>query len=143
MCNFTFPILSFFKDKIFYIFIFLSNICSASLKSYAHDDISVGSWMMGVQATFIDDNRLCCSSIRQGISCCSCILISIYFKVEFWQSFRIVVGRRAWHMGPHTFIIIGFDFNFNFFFILAKSCWLSYIWQLYLTLFPDKVCFLA
>ncbi|KAB5553366.1 hypothetical protein DKX38_010677 [Salix brachista] len=40
-------------------------ICSASLKSYAHDDTSVGSWMMGVQATYIDDNRLCCSSIKQ------------------------------------------------------------------------------
>ncbi|XP_062164341.1 hydroxyproline O-galactosyltransferase HPGT3-like isoform X1 [Alnus glutinosa] len=42
------------------------NINSASLKTYAHDDVSVGSWMMGLQATYIDDNRLCCSSIRQG-----------------------------------------------------------------------------
>lgn len=41
-------------------------ICSASLKTYAHDDISVGSWMIGLQATHIDDNRLCCSSVRQG-----------------------------------------------------------------------------
>lgn len=41
-------------------------ICSASLKTYAHDDVSVGSWMMGIQATYIDDNRLCCGSIRQG-----------------------------------------------------------------------------
>ncbi|XVE53587.1 hypothetical protein DITRI_Ditri03aG0014500 [Diplodiscus trichospermus] len=45
------------------------NINSASLKTYAHDDISVGSWMMGVQATYIDDNRLCCSSIRQDKVC--------------------------------------------------------------------------
>ncbi|KAA8525505.1 hypothetical protein F0562_007360 [Nyssa sinensis] len=42
------------------------NINSVSLKSYAHDDISVGSWMMGVQATYIDDSRLCCSNARQG-----------------------------------------------------------------------------
>ncbi|CAB4297348.1 unnamed protein product [Prunus armeniaca] len=41
------------------------NINSASLKTYAHDDVSVGSWMMGIQATYIDDNRLCCGSIRQ------------------------------------------------------------------------------
>ncbi|XP_052491348.1 hydroxyproline O-galactosyltransferase HPGT3 isoform X2 [Gossypium raimondii] len=41
------------------------NTNSASLKTYAHDDISVGSWMMGVQAIYIDDNRLCCSSIKQ------------------------------------------------------------------------------
>ncbi|GMY29259.1 hydroxyproline O-galactosyltransferase HPGT3-like [Fagus crenata] len=45
------------------------NINSASLKTYAHDDISVGSWMMGLQATYIDDNRLCCSSIRQDKVC--------------------------------------------------------------------------
>jgi len=45
------------------------NINSASLKAYAHDDISVGSWMMGLQSTYIDDNRLCCSSIRQDKVC--------------------------------------------------------------------------
>ncbi|KAL9400371.1 hypothetical protein Peur_009332 [Populus x canadensis] len=45
------------------------DINSASLRSYAHDDISVGSWMMGVQATYIDDNRLCCSSIKQDKVC--------------------------------------------------------------------------
>ncbi|XP_010099855.2 hydroxyproline O-galactosyltransferase HPGT3 [Morus notabilis] len=42
---------------------------SASLKTYAHDDISVGSWMMGLQTTYIDDNRFCCSSIRQDKVC--------------------------------------------------------------------------
>ena len=41
---------------------------SASLQSYAHDDISVGSWMMGLNATYVDDDRLCCSSSRQGTS---------------------------------------------------------------------------
>ncbi|XP_002515480.2 hydroxyproline O-galactosyltransferase HPGT3 isoform X1 [Ricinus communis] len=45
------------------------NINSASLKMYAHDDTSVGSWMMGLQATYIDDNRLCCSSIKQDKVC--------------------------------------------------------------------------
>lgn len=44
-------------------------INSASLKTYAHDDVSVGSWMMGLQATYIDDSRLCCSSIRQDKVC--------------------------------------------------------------------------
>ncbi|KAL5200638.1 hypothetical protein ABZP36_021841 [Zizania latifolia] len=44
------------------------NINSASLQSYAHDDISVGSWMMGLNATYVDDDRLCCGSSRQGRS---------------------------------------------------------------------------
>ncbi|XP_021739005.1 hydroxyproline O-galactosyltransferase HPGT3-like [Chenopodium quinoa] len=42
---------------------------SVSLKTYAHDDTSVGSWMMGLQATYIDDNRLCCSTNRQDKVC--------------------------------------------------------------------------
>ncbi|XP_066371675.1 hydroxyproline O-galactosyltransferase HPGT2-like [Miscanthus floridulus] len=45
------------------------NINSASLQSYAHDDISVGSWMMGLNATYVDDDRLCCSSSRQEKVC--------------------------------------------------------------------------
>ncbi|GMJ07732.1 hydroxyproline O-galactosyltransferase 2 [Hibiscus trionum] len=45
------------------------NINSASLKTYGFDDTSVGSWMMGIQATYIDDNRLCCGSIRQDKVC--------------------------------------------------------------------------
>ncbi|KAF4356725.1 hypothetical protein F8388_010947 [Cannabis sativa] len=44
-------------------------INSASLKIYAHDDVSIGSWMMGLQATYIDDNRFCCSSITQDKVC--------------------------------------------------------------------------
>ncbi|XP_047338002.1 hydroxyproline O-galactosyltransferase HPGT3 [Impatiens glandulifera] len=45
------------------------NINSLSLKTYAHDDISVGSWMMGLQATYIDDSRLCCVNARQDKVC--------------------------------------------------------------------------
>ncbi|KAI3454223.1 hypothetical protein Pfo_010886 [Paulownia fortunei] len=45
------------------------NINSASLKAYAHDDISVGSWMMGLQATYMDDSRLCCSYSGQDKVC--------------------------------------------------------------------------
>ncbi|KAG6585481.1 Hydroxyproline O-galactosyltransferase HPGT2, partial [Cucurbita argyrosperma subsp. sororia] len=44
------------------------NINSASLKTYAHDDVSVGAWMIGIQATHIDDSRLCCSSVSQDKS---------------------------------------------------------------------------
>nr|GMD89499.1 hydroxyproline O-galactosyltransferase HPGT3-like isoform X2 [Ipomoea batatas] len=42
------------------------NINSASLKAYAYEDTSVGSWMMGLQTTYIDDSRLCCATSRQG-----------------------------------------------------------------------------
>ncbi|KAJ6801361.1 hydroxyproline O-galactosyltransferase HPGT3-like [Iris pallida] len=45
------------------------NINSASLQTYAHDDISVGSWMMGLDATHVDDDRLCCGSSRKEKIC--------------------------------------------------------------------------
>ncbi|WOL17154.1 hydroxyproline O-galactosyltransferase HPGT2 isoform X1 [Canna indica] len=45
------------------------SINSASLMTYAHDDTSVGSWMMGLDATYVDDDRLCCSSSRQEKVC--------------------------------------------------------------------------
>jgi len=40
--------------------------CSVSLKTYAYDDTTLGSWMMGIQSTYIDDSRLCCSTISKG-----------------------------------------------------------------------------
>ncbi|GAB4854607.1 Hydroxyproline O-galactosyltransferase hpgt3 [Ancistrocladus abbreviatus] len=42
---------------------------SVSLKAYAHDDTSIGSWMMGLQATYIDDSRMCCSASGQDKVC--------------------------------------------------------------------------
>ncbi|KAF5185062.1 Hexosyltransferase, partial [Thalictrum thalictroides] len=45
------------------------NINSASLQTYAHDDISVGSWMMGVEATYVDNNRFCCSASKEDKVC--------------------------------------------------------------------------
>ncbi|GAB4836809.1 Hydroxyproline O-galactosyltransferase hpgt3 [Ancistrocladus abbreviatus] len=42
---------------------------SVSFKTYAHDDISLGSWMMGLQATYIDDSRMCCSVPGQDKVC--------------------------------------------------------------------------
>ncbi|WMV41935.1 hypothetical protein MTR67_035320 [Solanum verrucosum] len=43
----------------------------ASLKSYAHEDISIGSWMMGLQTTYTDDSRLCCSTTTSQDKVCS------------------------------------------------------------------------
>ncbi|THU70397.1 hypothetical protein C4D60_Mb08t24550 [Musa balbisiana] len=45
------------------------NINSASLQTYAHDDTSVGSWIIGLDTTYVDDDHLCCSSSRQEKVC--------------------------------------------------------------------------
>lgn len=59
---------------------------SASLKAYAHDDVSVGSWMMGVNATYIDDSRLCCSYTGQGNERVVCIVLCRRRRVCTLQS---------------------------------------------------------
>lgn len=38
-----------------------TNINSASLNTYTHEVISVGSWMLGLDAKYIDERRPCCS----------------------------------------------------------------------------------
>lgn len=58
-------------------------LCSASLKTYAHDDVSIGSWMMGVQATYIDDNRFCCGSIKQGELAAVILMNRAFFSWAF------------------------------------------------------------
>lgn len=58
------PLIILSKNLAQYIY-----INSASLKTYAHDDTSVGSWMIGLQATYIDDSRLCCSNSKQDKVC--------------------------------------------------------------------------
>lgn len=36
------------------------------LRTYAHDDVSVGSWFIGVDVKHVDENKFCCSSWSSG-----------------------------------------------------------------------------
>jgi hypothetical protein len=35
--------------------------CSASLREYRNEDVSVGGWMLGLDMELVDDRSLCCS----------------------------------------------------------------------------------
>lgn len=39
------------------------------LRTYAHDDISTGSWFIGLDVKHIDERKLCCSSWSSGAIC--------------------------------------------------------------------------
>ncbi|KAL5697852.1 Hydroxyproline O-galactosyltransferase hpgt3 [Ranunculus cassubicifolius] len=58
------PLIVLSKDLARYI-----NINSVSLQTYAHEDITVGSWMMGLDATYVDDNKFCCGSYKEDKVC--------------------------------------------------------------------------
>ncbi|PIA49201.1 hypothetical protein AQUCO_01300208v1 [Aquilegia coerulea] len=46
------------------------SINRAILRTYAHDDVSVGSWFIGLDVKHIDEAKFCCSSWSSGLSLC-------------------------------------------------------------------------
>ncbi|GJU89219.1 hydroxyproline O-galactosyltransferase HPGT1-like protein [Tanacetum coccineum] len=39
------------------------------LRTYAHDDVSVGSWFIGLDVNHVDEGKFCCSSWSSGAIC--------------------------------------------------------------------------
>lgn len=57
------------------------------LRTYAHDDVSAGSWFIGLDVKHVDEGKFCCSSWSSGLSLslsiCSCTWAHIHSKFEF------------------------------------------------------------
>ncbi|XP_047968373.1 hydroxyproline O-galactosyltransferase HPGT1-like [Salvia hispanica] len=47
------------------------SINKSFLRTYAHDDISVGSWFIGLDVQHVDENKFCCSSSWSTGALCS------------------------------------------------------------------------
>ncbi|KAK4490779.1 hypothetical protein RD792_001491, partial [Penstemon davidsonii] len=45
---------------------FCFRFCRLVLRTYAHDDVSVGSWFIGLDVQHIDEGKFCCSSWSSG-----------------------------------------------------------------------------
>ncbi|XP_077252151.1 hydroxyproline O-galactosyltransferase HPGT1-like isoform X2 [Tasmannia lanceolata] len=45
------------------------SINKSILRTYAHDDVSVGSWLIGLDVKHVDEEKLCCSSQSSGAIC--------------------------------------------------------------------------
>ncbi|CAA0838205.1 Probable beta-1-3-galactosyltransferase 11 [Striga hermonthica] len=41
------------------------------LQTYAHDDVSVGSWFIGLDVKHVDEGKFCCTSESSGAICAS------------------------------------------------------------------------
>ncbi|RYR47980.1 hypothetical protein Ahy_A07g033966 isoform B [Arachis hypogaea] len=39
------------------------------LRTYAHDDVSAGSWFIGLDVKHVDESKFCCSSWSTGAIC--------------------------------------------------------------------------
>ena len=44
----------------------LGGVCSASLHAFKNEDISVGSWMLGLDIEHVDDRSFCCVASLPG-----------------------------------------------------------------------------
>ncbi|MFQ6659147.1 hypothetical protein Gotur_028149 [Gossypium turneri] len=42
--------------------------CRSLLRTYAHDDVSAGSWFIGLDVKHVDEGKFCCSSWSTGLS---------------------------------------------------------------------------
>lgn len=45
------------------------SINKSILRTYAHDDVSVGSWFVGLDVKHVDEGTFCCSSWSSGALC--------------------------------------------------------------------------
>ena len=57
-----------FECVISLIFLMDPFLCRSLLRTYAHDDVSVGSWMIGLAVKHVNEAKLCCSSWPSGLS---------------------------------------------------------------------------
>lgn len=61
------------------------------LRTYAHDDVSVGSWFIGLDVKHINEGKFCCSSWSSGLGL-SLLSLDFIFNVnirvikEIWVS---------------------------------------------------------
>jgi hypothetical protein len=54
------------------------------LRTYAHDDVSVGSWMIGLAVKHVNEAKLCCSSWPSGFSLSFAISIGLFIDSYFF-----------------------------------------------------------
>lgn len=53
------------------------------LRTYAHDDVSVGSWMIGLAVKHVNEAKLCCSSWPSGFTVSFTVLIGLVIDSFF------------------------------------------------------------
>lgn len=46
----------------YHLLIMISNHCRHVLHKYVNEDVSLGSWLIGLDVEHIDDRRLCCGT---------------------------------------------------------------------------------
>ncbi|RDX69743.1 Hydroxyproline O-galactosyltransferase HPGT1, partial [Mucuna pruriens] len=64
------------------------------LRTYAHDDVSTGSWFIGLDVQHLDETKFCCSSWSPG-------------QFLSTQSLTYTCSQFIWELGPYSISIMG------------------------------------
>ena len=74
------------------------------LHSYAHDDVSTGSWFVGLDVKHVDEGKFCCSAWSSG-NMIYHLLLNIYFCLLLASNVKILDTYCLWHISHffHTF----------------------------------------
>ena len=57
------------------------------LRTYAHDDVSVGSWMIGLAVKHVNEAKLCCSSWPSGLYLSTLLYLLALLLIPFFVPF--------------------------------------------------------
>ncbi|RVW94653.1 Hydroxyproline O-galactosyltransferase HPGT1 [Vitis vinifera] len=72
---------------------------SSLIRTYAHDDVSVGSWFIGLNVEYVHEPKFCCSSWTSGIVSRSSSNVPFYLSVS---SLRLSQGPSGSILGPYV-----------------------------------------
>lgn len=71
ICKYVFLVHSFYWPLFYWL-------CRSKLRTYAHDDVSVGSWFIGLDVSHINERKFCCSSWASGQSLFSSLTLHMF-----------------------------------------------------------------
>ncbi|KAF9667421.1 hypothetical protein SADUNF_Sadunf15G0021300 [Salix dunnii] len=73
------------------------------LRTYAHDDVSAGSWFLGLDVLHVDEGKFCCSSWTSGLS-----PLSLPPSLSLSHTHTHTMLPRQW-LVSHERFVLGFD----------------------------------
>lgn len=87
--------------------------CRDILRTYAHDDVSVGSWFIGLDVKHLSDAKFCCSSWKGGLSLSLSVSSHTHVQKKFYIKFgaspapiQLIYFLRCFFLSQEPFVLV-------------------------------------
>lgn len=83
--------------------------CRDILRTYAHDDVSVGSWFIGLDVKHLNDAKFCCSSWTGGLSLSQTHTHTKWKLIKFGGTplpFHLIYFLRWFFLSQEPFVLV-------------------------------------